>query len=127
MSERERFAAWFNSVRYRAKYAEDHPVTLAAWEAWQAAIQAQAAAEPTTDKERQIAHVAYSQGYADGKTFVAQPTAEAVREACAKVCEALQVNKSPDYYPGAQFDGACRTCAAAIRALDLTKLGWRDE
>jgi len=37
------------------------------------------------------------------------------RERAAKVCEGLQVNKSPDYYPGQAFDGACRTCAAAIR------------
>ena len=40
---------------------------------------------------------------------------EQEREACAKTCEALQVNKSPDYFPGAQFDGACRTCADEIR------------
>jgi hypothetical protein len=37
MTDREQFEAWFNSVRYRSKYAVDHPVTLAAWEAWQAA------------------------------------------------------------------------------------------
>lgn len=37
------------------------------------------------------------------------------REGCAKACEALQVNKSPDYYPGQAFDGACRTCAGEIR------------
>ena len=44
------------------------------------------------------------------------------QERCAKVCEGLQVNKSPDYYPGQAFDGACRTCAAAIRkGEEMTK------
>jgi FtsZ-binding cell division protein ZapB len=37
------------------------------------------------------------------------------RERCAKVCEALQVNKSGDYYPAQAFDGACRACARAVR------------
>ena len=40
---------------------------------------------------------------------------EAERERCAKVCESLQVNKSQDYFPWHVFDGACRSCAAAIR------------
>ena len=40
---------------------------------------------------------------------------QSASERAAKVCEGLQVNKSPDYYPGQAFDGACRTCAAAIR------------
>ena len=40
---------------------------------------------------------------------------EAERERCAKACESLQVNKSKDYFPGQAFDGACRSCAAAIR------------
>ena len=42
---------------------------------------------------------------------------EAALEQAAQVAEAQQVNKSPDYFPGQAFDGACRTCAAAIRAL----------
>lgn len=39
----------------------------------------------------------------------------AEREACAAACDAMQVNKSPDYYPGQAFDGACRACADEIR------------
>lgn len=46
----------------------------------------------------------------------------AEREACAQACEALQVNKSPDYYPGQAFDGACRTCAGEIRKRSNAKL-----
>lgn len=53
-----------------------------------------------------------------GPWFLRENIAEAVaaeREECAKACEALQVNKSADYYPGQAFDGACRTCAGEIR------------
>lgn len=47
--------------------------------------------------------------------YLLRECVEQEREACAKACEALQVNKSLDYYPGQAFDGACRTCAAEIR------------
>ena len=43
---------------------------------------------------------------------------EAERERCAKACESLQVNKSKDYFPGQAFDGACRSCANAIRGVE---------
>ena len=51
----------------------------------------------------------------EGFRFVWNAATAIEREACAKACEALQVNKSPDYYPGQAFDGACRTCADEIR------------
>ena len=39
----------------------------------------------------------------------------AEREACAALCEATKVNKSPDYAPGNYHDGGCANCANAIR------------
>jgi hypothetical protein len=38
------------------------------------------------------------------------------REIDAEICEKQKVNKSPDYFPGQVFDGACVTCANAIRS-----------
>ncbi len=40
----------------------------------------------------------------------------AMRERCAQACEALKVNLPSDPLANA-FDGACETCAAAVRAL----------
>ena len=46
-----------------------------------------------------------------------EAAALAMRERCAQVCEALKVNRPSDPLANA-FDGACETCAAAIRALE---------
>lgn len=46
-----------------------------------------------------------------------QAAALAMRERCAQACEALKVNRPSDPLANA-FDGACETCAAAIRALE---------
>lgn len=46
-----------------------------------------------------------------------QDAALAMREKCAKACEALKVNRPSDPLANA-FDGACETCSAAIRALE---------
>ncbi len=46
-----------------------------------------------------------------------QAAALAMRERCAQACEALKVNRPSDPLANA-FDGACETCAAAVRALE---------
>jgi len=42
----------------------------------------------------------------------------AMRERAAQACEALKVNLPSDPLANA-FDGACETCAAAVRALEV--------
>ena len=107
MNDRDRFDAWWSPE------VGTWPLKDVAWVTWQAALKAQ----PTTPIGN--GHDDWIKPHYQDET---QPTAEAVREACAKVCDdegacwADHTSKLVGYH-----------CAAAIRALDLTKLGGRDE
>ena len=125
MSERERFKAWFQKAFNRPP----NLITLRDTEiemAWNAALKAQPTAEavrqrtaiPTEESDEEFARQieAMDRG---------APSAEAVREACARACELGMVED--DSWDSSYWNQACENRAAAIRALDVTKLGGRDE